>query len=132
MDFWQQFVKTPEHQLATPKPICPPRVIGDSFTRRFPHQRRFMVDAQYHGLYLTRREAHTVYYLLRGKTMRETALRMGLSPRTIEYYLNRVKQKLGERRKACLIERLCKTALGDLLLFGRHHVVMEVGTSLVE
>lgn len=44
---------------------------------------------------LSKREKECILYLLQGKTAKETALALDLSYRTIEYYFENIKKKLG-------------------------------------
>lgn len=52
---------------------------------------------------LSLREKHCLNYLLKGKTAKETAKLLRISPRTVEEYLTRLRQKLGCRYKRELI-----------------------------
>lgn len=53
---------------------------------------------------LSRREKECLGYLMRGKTMREIALTLNLSVRTIEAYIENLKNKFGVTRKSELLE----------------------------
>ena len=55
---------------------------------------------------LTPREEEILFYLIRGKTARGIAAILGLSMRTIETYLQHIKNKLGCQNKSELIELL--------------------------
>lgn len=55
------------------------------------------------GHYLTAREAQCGYWLLQGMTMKSIAAQMELSPRTVEYYLKRMKERLGCHNKKSLM-----------------------------
>lgn len=57
------------------------------------------------NVYLTQREEHIVRHLVRGKTAKEIARVMNLSPRTVEFYLINIKNKMGVVNKSDLIER---------------------------
>lgn len=52
---------------------------------------------------LSKREAECLHYLINGKTARETALLIHLSPRTVELHLNNLKEKFNCRKKSELI-----------------------------
>ena len=58
------------------------------------------------GFYLTQRELFSIMGLVRGKTIQETADEQGLSPRTIEQYLDSVKAKLGCNKKSEIIDNM--------------------------
>ncbi|WP_394846141.1 helix-turn-helix transcriptional regulator [Pendulispora brunnea] len=53
---------------------------------------------------LTRREAEILFFLLRGKSAKETAVILSMSRRTVEQHIDKMKQKLGARSKFELIE----------------------------
>ena len=55
------------------------------------------------SLYLTQREADCVYHMLLGLTIKETAEELLLSPRTVEFYLKRIKDKFGQKSKKSLL-----------------------------
>ena len=57
----------------------------------------------YHVKNITSREKDCLKYLMAGKTIKETAKLLSLSPRTVEEYLNRLKQKAGCKYKRELI-----------------------------
>lgn len=62
------------------------------------------LGAKYGDLYFTRRESECMLWLLRGKTINGVALVLKLSPRTVEYYIKNMKNKLGCRTKFELID----------------------------
>jgi DNA-binding CsgD family transcriptional regulator len=65
-----------------------------------PPQSRIMLAG---GHYLTLRESQCVHWMLQGMTMREVAVQLALSPRTVEYYLKRMKERLGCENKKSLM-----------------------------
>lgn len=65
--------------------------------------RQYYLGIHFPGIYLTRREAECVYHLLKGRTMAAAGECLGLSARTIEFYLKNIKIKLDCRNKAGLI-----------------------------
>ena len=58
------------------------------------------------GIYLTSREAESCCLAARGCTIRETAIRMELSPRTVEFYLANARRKLNVSSKGELLQVL--------------------------
>lgn len=62
------------------------------------------LGAKYGDLYFTRRESECMLWLLRGKTINGVAIVLKLSPRTVEYYIKNMKNKLGCRTKFELID----------------------------
>ncbi len=57
-------------------------------------QRYYFFDAPLDGLYITHREAECAYLMLHGYTNTEVAHRLNLSPRTVEYYLKNMRDRL--------------------------------------
>lgn len=64
------------------------------------------VDTPDNGPRLTPRERDVVMWLSRGKTSKEIALALGLSPRTIEDVRARLLKKFGAKNAAVLLARL--------------------------
>ena len=56
--------------------------------------------------YLTPRECECVKWMLHGCTVPETAERVGLSARTVEYYLRNMRQRLNCESKAALLKKV--------------------------
>ena len=67
-------------------------------------ERYYLRECQ--GIYLTSREAEASALIAKGCTVRESADRMSLSPRTVEFYLSNVRRKLGVRNKNELLHTL--------------------------
>ena len=59
----------------------------------------YPLGENYNNLYLTRREAECMMWLLRGEKISSIAKELKLSPRTIEFYFKNIKHKLGCRTK---------------------------------
>jgi DNA-binding CsgD family transcriptional regulator len=55
-------------------------------------------------IYLSLRERQCLQLLIRGKTMREIAVNLTISPRTVECYVENLKTKFGVKRKSELID----------------------------
>lgn len=53
---------------------------------------------------ISHREKECLFYLSRGYSAKKTALAMGISPRTVETFIHRVKIKLGCHYKMDIIE----------------------------
>ena len=54
---------------------------------------------------ISKREAECFFYLIRGKSARETGMALHLSQRTVEFYLDSLRDKLNCRKKSELIEK---------------------------
>jgi len=68
---------------------------------------------QHTSVCLTARESQCALYLLKGKTYADIAELLGLSPRTIEFYVNNMKMKLHCKSKSELIGVLFETVIGE-------------------
>lgn len=55
---------------------------------------------------ITPRETTCIYYLLKGCSAKETARQMKVSPRTVEFHLERLKQRFNCRTKTALLGKL--------------------------
>ena len=60
---------------------------------------------------LNRREREIIDLLIAGQTMKETAVSLNLSPRTVETYLDRLKQRHRQQRLHALLAHLVKIGL---------------------
>lgn len=72
-----------------------------SFKRRKPEG--FKLGNKHPDVRFSRREAECMVMFLQGMTMRDTAEALGLSPRTVEFYVKNMRQKVGCSTKAELI-----------------------------
>lgn len=72
-------------------------------------QDAYFLGKKFKNLYLTRQEARCMVCLLRGSSIKLAAYTLGLSARTVEYYVNNIKKKLGCRTKAELIGLIIET-----------------------
>jgi DNA-binding CsgD family transcriptional regulator len=69
----------------------------------------FYLGTQHKGVYLTRREAQCVFYLLKGCTIKDVAKQLKLSPRTVEFYVKNMRLKTGADSKTSLIDIIIKS-----------------------
>lgn len=67
---------------------------------------KYSVRWQDNTIPISKREAQSLYYLLQGKTTKEIANLLHLSPRTVEEYLNHVKLKLDCPKKSVLLSQI--------------------------
>ncbi len=77
--------------------------------------RTYYLGDVYPGVYFTKREAESIFWLAHGFTIAETATQLGLSPRTVEFYIKNMKVKLGCASKKRMIEAVMKTDLIEQL-----------------
>ena len=59
----------------------------------------------YPGIRLSKRQSQCLYYVLRGKSAAAIAKILGLSPKTVEYYIDEIKNKMRCQNKSELIEK---------------------------
>jgi DNA-binding CsgD family transcriptional regulator len=107
MHHWTDLINKPRHQTQTDESTrqC------TSANQKVPlPKKRYPISWQQHGIYLTYREAQCMLLFIRGKTVAKVAEQLSLSPRTVEYYLNNIKDKVNCRTKSELIERIAQTA----------------------
>ena len=68
-----------------------------------PKPKRYYLGKKYPQVYFTRREAECMLLLIHGKTIKEAAKIIGLSYRTVEFYLKNMKIKLNCNSRSQLI-----------------------------
>ena len=57
-------------------------------------------------VHFSKREIETIYHLLNGRTAKLSAIKMGISHRTIESYIEKIKQKLGCQYKRDIFSKI--------------------------
>ena len=75
---------------------------------RYVHQKKqfiYEIDSSYPKINLSDRQAEILFFLLRGKTSKEIAKLLLLSPRTIETHIEEIKKKIKCTNKSELIEK---------------------------
>jgi DNA-binding CsgD family transcriptional regulator len=88
-----------------------PRKTNENYHKKLkPITYRVMLSGPFNGQYLTKREAECVYYAMENQTIKKTGAIMKLSPRTIEFYLKRIRKKLSCPRKKDLVFAMRKTS----------------------
>lgn len=65
------------------------------------------------GIPFTKRESECLFLLARGATIKKMAQILGLSPRTVEMYVNNLKYKLGVSYKSELVQKAIYFAFKD-------------------
>lgn len=69
----------------------------------------YVLIDKYENLNLSKRESECVYYYIRGYTAKQIAQRLTLSYRSIESYLDNVRNKLGTNNKIDMMLRVIET-----------------------
>jgi len=65
----------------------------------------YIIGGQYKSYQLKKRESQCLFYLIRGYTAKEIAAKLYLSPKTIEYHIEQLKEKLHCKKRYELIEK---------------------------
>ncbi len=68
--------------------------------------RKYPLGDKYEGIYLSQREAECITCMIMGKTGAGAAKKLGISPRTVEFYVSNMKKKLNCTNKFDLIEKI--------------------------
>ena len=74
-------------------------------TKNTRKQLIYSIENYYPETQLSERQSECLFFLLRGKTTKEVAHLLNLSPRTVESYINEIKFKLQCNTKSQLIEK---------------------------
>lgn len=105
--YWTKLVndiqKTRQHRVTED---CAP-LYKTAYTER--RAAKYALGEPLSAIYFTQREAECMMQWLQGKTMHESGHVLHLSPRTVEYYLSKIKRKLRCRKKRDLIDLVSKT-----------------------
>lgn len=75
-------------------------------------QVNYIVQDKFDDLGLSHRESEVLFFLIRGKTAKEIARVVGLSNRTVEKHLDRIKNKLNCCSRSELIEKALASGIG--------------------
>lgn len=74
-------------------------------------RRNYFLDHPFEDVYLTPREAQTMFWIVQDYTLTATAEKMSLSSRTVEFYVKNMKAKLRCANKKEMIEKILSTNL---------------------
>lgn len=90
--------------------------ISDSEIEQTLHKLRLrkyrLKQKKYQGVKLSGRELDAISYYMNGLTAKETAKKMGISPRTVESYFENIKYKLGCNNKDEIVQILSDDGFG--------------------
>lgn len=73
--------------------------------------RWYYLGETYPNVYLTKREAECMFWIVQEYTISETAYQIDLSPRTVEFYVKNMKLKLNCANKKQLVRKVLQTTL---------------------
>lgn len=111
--YWEILIQeVTQNQQEQPEIKPQPKIQESVTTYEINYDRRsfkYELGEPLSSVYFTQREAECVIQVLRGKTMNETGDILRLSPRTIEYYLGKIKRKLNCRKKKEIIQLVSQT-----------------------
>ncbi len=74
-----------------------------------PNHKLYFIGGNFPDIYFTSREAECMALLLKGKNIKNTSIVLGLSARTVGYYIKTMRLKLGCSNKSQLIEAVFTT-----------------------
>jgi len=72
-------------------------------------RKTYRLGEKFPDISLPKQEARCMAHLLRGKSAKGIARELDLSPRTVEYYINRIKKKLKCRTKFELVDTVLES-----------------------
>ncbi len=98
---------------------CKEEIAEDLPKRRPSKKNRVHLGPEFNDKYLTEREAECVELILEGKTYQKAAEELDLSKRSVEFYINNTKQKLGFRTKKELILKLKNSSFNNMLALSK-------------
>jgi DNA-binding CsgD family transcriptional regulator len=107
-DYWTSLIA----EVSQGSHRTPPAVMERGVKYETNYERRsvkYTLNEPFTSIYFTQREAECVIHLLQGKTMNEVGASLKLSPRTVEYYLGKIKRKLNCRKKREVIKLIATT-----------------------
>jgi DNA-binding CsgD family transcriptional regulator len=75
----------------------------------------YKVQSEHNPFHFSKREKECIFYLLRGKTTKQTSEILNLSKRTVDYYIENIKNKTGCRSKSELLVTAIKSGYMDII-----------------
>ncbi len=76
-------------------------------------QRKYLLGDGFKDVYFTRQEARCMVCLLRGYSFKKIVDTMELEPRTVEYYIHCMRQKLKVKTKFELVLLVAQTSFAE-------------------
>lgn len=78
---------------------------------RSSKNRTYFLGDRFPGIYLTKREAETMFWVIQDHTLAYAAHQMKLSSRTVEFYVKNLRLKLQCKTKKELVEKILQSDL---------------------
>lgn|SRR3990167_3788943 len=114
-DTQQQFIFTNRgslHEVFEEEKILSHDISLSNIKRGRPKNlKEYFLGPQFPGIYLTKREADCMFLLVQDMTIVQTAEKLGLSARTVEFYVKNLKFKLHCGSKKQLIQKILQSTL---------------------
>ena len=108
MDYWHSMLKDLKNKKNLSDPSSQHYLMkqpqaqtykNTSEVRKYSQRNQYHLTPPFAHIHLTEREAQCVYHLIQGKTLKSTAEILDLSPRTVEFYVNNIKDRMGIIKK---------------------------------
>jgi len=117
MSYWQHIIEevTQKDQARRVRNTSCGTTHQETYTKVSRKIERYYITPDRQSWYLTRQEALCMLYILQGYTMKATAKELSLSPRTIEFYFKRIREKFG-----------CKTRTELLTILAAHDTLAKL------
>ena len=111
--FWYLYTNLHESNTMHEQPEDPhPKSTPKKHQRTHP-RKHYPLDQSNHYTYLTQREAECIFLLSQGCTMKAAGEKLNLSHRTVEFYINNVKEKMNVRTKKQMLHAIQATGFLD-------------------
>jgi DNA-binding CsgD family transcriptional regulator len=108
--YWDMLIKEVATKNHPPNSSPPPPVGRVTYDTQYERRSmKYALGEPLPSTYFTQREAECVMQILQGKTLNEVGDILNLSPRTVEYYLGKIKRKLNCRKKKDIIKLVGET-----------------------
>lgn len=75
--------------------------------------KNYYLSEPFHHIYFTQREAECLKLLAMGHTNRIVSIKLGLSERTVEFYIRNMREKTGTHSKQTLLDFMAKIDLNE-------------------
>lgn len=117
MSYWQHIIEevTQKDQARRVRNTSCGEAHQEAYTKVSRKIERYYLTEDTNQWYLTRQEALCMLYILQGYTMKATAKELALSPRTVEFYFKRIREKFG-----------CKTRTELLTILAEHNTLAKL------
>jgi DNA-binding CsgD family transcriptional regulator len=77
--------------------------------------KQVLSSSELEGIYLPRRETECLYFLVRGKSAKEIAKALKIAPKTAEFYIRNMREKLGGISTSDLIEKAIDSGFANVV-----------------